>query len=131
MSALRRTVLLPVVALLGCFPPTEKRLVPPCLLASVKLNGSAPPVFEWPLSCGVAVVEVSAGNNRADIKWRIAAPNQLSDILSPVTYGQVPAGIDETTPAAPLVSGTEYRMNLLVWVEGVANSIASVPFTQP
>jgi hypothetical protein len=132
MRALRETVLLYVAVLLaGCFPPTEEMVAPPCPGASVHVNAGTQPILDWPPICGVAILEVSAVNDRTDIKWRIATATQLPDILAPVTYGQLPAGLNQDAPAVPLVSGTEYRMNLLVWVDGVASTIASVRFIQP
>lgn len=128
MRALRCTLLLPVV-LLGCVPDTEDLLAPPCPQASVQVG--TPPVFNWPSICGVSVLQVSAVNNRSDIKWSIATPDLNPDIHGPVTYGEVPAGLTEGTPAVALVSGVEYRVNLLVVVNDVGSTIASVRFTQP
>lgn len=118
-----------ILTLVGCFPESERPVAPLCPTASVALNAGAAPVFDWG-ACGVAVLQVSAANNRADIKWSIATPDRLPDIMSPVTYGEAPANVNEAAPAIPLVSGTEYRMNLLVFVDDVASTIASVRFTQ-
>ena len=126
----RRLLLLAILTLAGCFPETEAPLAPLCPTASVAVNAGNPPVFNWG-SCGVALLQVSASNNRSDIKWSIGTPDKLPDILSPVTYGEAPSNVTEAAPAIPLVSGAEYRMNLIVFVDDVASTIASVRFTQP
>ena len=127
---MKKVLWLAIAASVGCVPSTETPLAPLCPTASVQV-ATAPVVFNWPSSCGVAVLEVSATNNRSDIKWRIATADELPDVHPPVTYGQLPAGLTQTTPPATLVSGIEYRMNLIVFVDDVPSTIASVRFTQP
>jgi hypothetical protein len=131
MKALRWTIPLLVALLAGCFPKTEPMLAPPCPLASVEVAADAPPIFKWPSTCGVSVLQVSLSNDRTALRWSIATPDFLPDILAPVTYGEVPAGLNQGTAPVPLVAGTEYRMNLLVVVDNVASTISSVRFTQP
>jgi hypothetical protein len=83
--------------------------------ATVQAGSSV--IFDWTPSCPVALllVEQDGGD-----QWVIAAPNfsetsteSANVIARPVTYGQVPAGAEENTPAAQLVVGQSYT--LVLW----------------
>lgn len=103
-----------------------------CTNTTVSLAAGAPPVFDWPTSCAVAGLHVTAANNRGDIKWNIATTDQQPTLAAPVTYGEAPQGVNEAAPAAPLDAGIQYRLNLLASTSsGFATTVASVLFTQP
>jgi len=74
-------------------------------------------VFNWEPNCAVALLLVE--QNGSD-EWAIADPTlsntsteAVNKILPPVTYGQVPSGVDEDPPSSALVPGQSYT--LVLW----------------
>jgi hypothetical protein len=101
-SMTRRALLLTTLCLGACLT-TEPTPVSNCSLA-VRANTAGAPVFEWSHFCPVAGLNVTAADNRGDVKWSIATSDQQANLNGPVTYGQVPTGLIEGTPPAVLAA---------------------------
>jgi len=105
------------IANLSCTDQGPKGACPTTSSVEATVTVGSSVVFNWEPKCAVALLLVE--QNGGD-EWGIADPNlsnssteAANKILPPVTYGQVPSGVDEDPPAAALVPGQSYT--LVLW----------------
>ena len=77
------------------------------------------PSFVWTAGCPAWHLSVGYTEGSSFIGvWEFHTPAATNDIQSPVVYGTVPGGVDVTTPAAPLVAGRTYKVEISNWDSG-------------
>jgi len=69
------------------------------------------PTFGWSPNCSIAQLRVTRDSDDAEI-WSFLASSNA--IRSPVTYGQVPVGANETNPPETLTFGAEYTLRIAI-----------------
>lgn len=89
--------------------------------ATIETNGSV--VFDWSPECSVFLVLVE---EEASDVWGIQTMDQENGITPPVTYGTVPAGVEELMAPDPLVAGQTYELILWRKLPGDVASLAEV-----
>jgi hypothetical protein len=117
MSSTRLLLLLLLFAGVGCSStdPELSQCVGPI---TVTVSPTPPRTFSWTPNCLVTHVIVYLMVPNVTAVWRVQAENPTG--RSPVVYGQTPLGFQTITPPSPLVSGGQYRVEIL----------ASPPFGQ-
>jgi hypothetical protein len=84
-----------------------------CTPLTVSVTARAPdPVFNWASACPAAGLFVSPADSVQVFVWSAVASPGNNTIRGPVTYGIAPSGIAVMTPAEPLVSGRQYRIQI-------------------
>ncbi|HSM06773.1 MAG TPA: hypothetical protein VK858_19260 [Longimicrobiales bacterium] len=86
-------------------------------IVDVQISGGTSPTVSWSPACPVALFLVE-GDEEGDT-WSMntdedtwGTPSQANRIEPPVTYGVVPAGIDDTYGPLPLIAGRRYEVIL-------------------
>jgi hypothetical protein len=102
LSLDRGALLLLASGILSCSEPTEG------CTGDVELSvtGSSVPSFSWVPDCAVTSLTVEDGGGES--LWEINARVGQNTIESPVRFGQVPGGADETVPPGGLLRDNTY-----------------------
>jgi hypothetical protein len=83
---------------------------------TVEVSGSAGvPTFDWIPLCSLHSLEVSDAANRA--MWWIETPDDRNALHPPVVYGELPDGVTEVLPPAPLQTGGITYTVTVRWID--------------
>jgi hypothetical protein len=72
------------------------------------------PTFSWTPRCRVLGLIVETAESGHD-HWLILTPSENA-LVPPVTFGDVPARAEETTPPEPLEADTAYNVGVWRWI---------------
>ena len=117
----------------GCSDPTTTDQIPTCGFGTtITVTPGTPPTFAWSPRCGVVALMVNRGVLRGPTEWSIGTVTTEATLVGPVTYGDLPEGTAQATPAEALAAGTVYYVSLLLPSGGnFASTVAATQFTQP
>jgi hypothetical protein len=115
-SRLARPVAL--LCLLGsgvhCSDDTAPSSLPECTgPVTLSVTTGTTPTFSWVPRCQLFFVIVEPAESGSDL-WSIITRSE-NTLAPPVTYGEVPAGAEETDPPVPLEAGTAYKVAVARW----------------
>jgi hypothetical protein len=111
-SKLLRAVSL--VCLSGCGDEIGPDELPECTgPVTLEVTPGTTPTFSWIPRCRLSFLVVELEESGGDL-WSILTRGENA-LAPPVTYGDPPAGAETLTPAAPLTSGTGYRVAVARW----------------